>query len=86
MGTELRFKSQLPSKRGPALSEDQKAETRVSSERWHANAIHVASVFLPDECPLVGHMINSYKKHHLKNKPPRPVVVKVETAKKKTPI
>lgn len=41
---------------------------KASSERWHANAIHLACVFLPDECPLVSHMINSYKKHHLRNK------------------
>ena len=28
----------------------------------------MATIFLPDECPLVGHMINSYKKHHMKSK------------------
>jgi hypothetical protein len=32
----------------------------------------MASIFIPDECPLVPHMINSYKKHHLKNRPQFP--------------
>ncbi len=32
----------------------------------------MASIFIPDECPLVPHMINSYKKHHLKNRPQIP--------------
>ena len=35
---------------------------------WHAKALHTATLFLPDECPLVNHIINSYKKHHLNPK------------------
>ena len=31
----------------------------------------MASIFLPDECPLVGHMINSYRKHHMRNRQSR---------------
>jgi hypothetical protein len=58
VGTELRFNSQ-------------REGTRVSkkdSEMWHAKALHAASLFLPDECPLVNHIINSYKKHHMNPK------------------
>jgi len=56
VGTELRFLSQ------------RETETKVSrkdSEIWHAKSLHVAALFLPDECPLVNHVINSYKKHHM---------------------
>jgi len=35
---------------------------------WHAKALHVACIFLPEDCPLVTHVINSYKKHHLNAK------------------
>ena len=54
--------------------------TKASSERWHANAIHLACIFLPDECPLVSHMINSYKKHHLRNKVSVPAQVVPKSA------
>ena len=67
LGTELRFKyhQNLKCTEYPTKTE----EVRVQSEKCHANAIHMASLFIPDECPLVPHMINSYKKHHLKNRP-----------------
>ena len=42
---------------------------------WHAKSLHAACLFLPEECPLVNHIINSYKKHHL--------VPKIEAANKK---
>lgn len=35
---------------------------------WHAKSLHTSSLFLPEECPLVNHIINSYKKHHLNPK------------------
>lgn len=58
VGTELRF-----------LSQKEKAEfTKKDSEMWHAKALHTACLFLPEECPLVNHIINSYKKHHLNPK------------------
>ena len=58
MGTELRFL---------ALKENFDF-TKKDSEMWHAKAMHVACLFLPEDCPLVTHIINSYKKHHLNAK------------------
>lgn len=58
VGTELRFLSQM----------SDKGITKKDSEMWHAKALHTASLFLPEECPLVNHIINSYKKHHLNPK------------------
>ena len=67
LGTELRFKyhQNLKCSEHP----DKMEEIRAQSERCHANAIHLANIFIPDECPLVPHMINSYKKHHIRNRP-----------------
>lgn len=31
---------------------------------WHAMALETSGTFLPSECPLVGHVIMSYQKHH----------------------
>jgi hypothetical protein len=55
VGTELRFLSQ---KEGSGV-------TKKDSEMWHAKSLHTACLFLPEDCPLVNHIINSYKKHHL---------------------
>ena len=30
--------------------------------------MHIATVFLPNECPLVGHVVNSYIKNYLREK------------------
>jgi hypothetical protein len=68
MGTEFRFKYQTAMK-DPDSPQDALEQIRLNSERCHANAIHLGTIFLPDECPLVTHMINSYKKHHLKYRP-----------------
>lgn len=46
IGTELRFLSVLsPGK-----------YTIKDSEVWHAKAIHIASYFLPNDCPLIQHI------------------------------
>jgi hypothetical protein len=58
VGTELRFNSQ----------KEEATVTKKDSEMWHAKALHTATLFLPEECPLVNHIINSYKKHHLNPK------------------
>jgi hypothetical protein len=58
VGTELRFICQ----------NKDSAFTKKDSEMWHAKAMHVACLFLPEDCPLVTHIINSYKKHHLNPK------------------
>ena len=64
VGTELRF---LSSKSSSSES------SRRESELAHAKSLRTACVFLPSECPLVTHIITSYKKHHLRHStsPPR---------------
>lgn len=58
IGTELRFLSVLsPGK-----------FTIKDSEVWHAKAIHIASYFLPNDCPLIQHITQSYSRHHLRPK------------------
>lgn len=46
IGTELRFLSDLNPLR----------YTLKDSEVWHAKAIHIASYFLPSDCPLIQHI------------------------------
>jgi hypothetical protein len=46
IGTELRFLAVL----NPTLY------SLKDSEIWHAKAIHVASYFLPNDCPLIQHI------------------------------
>lgn len=36
---------------------------------YHAKALHICSLFLPKECPLVQHITQSYNKNYLKDKP-----------------
>ena len=36
-----------------------------SSEMWHGKSLQVACMFLPEDCPLVDHIIKSYKKHYI---------------------
>ena len=57
-GTELRFLAMLK----PV------AYHHRDSDVWHAKAIRVASSFVPPECPLAQHIIESYVKHHLRPK------------------
>jgi len=38
--------------------------SKTESEKWQAKAVETAWTFLPSECPLVGHVISSYQKHH----------------------
>ena len=58
IGTELRFLATLS---------PQKYSLK-DSEIWHAKAIHIASYFLPNDCPLIQHITQSYAKHHLRPK------------------
>jgi len=58
IGTELRFLAVLHPQQ----------YTIKDSELWHAKAIHLASFFLPNECPLTNHISTSYTKHHLRPK------------------
>jgi len=58
IGTELRFLATLSPQR----------YSLKDSEIWHAKAIHIASYFLPNDCPLIQHITQSYAKHHLRPK------------------
>ena len=58
IGTELRFLAVM----------EHDDFSMKDSEVWHAKAIHIASTFLPNDCPLTQHIQQSYGKHHLKPK------------------
>jgi hypothetical protein len=55
MGTELRF---LKQKRLDGFENTQDAEY------WHGKALEISVKFLPGDCPLVKHIVASYKKNH----------------------
>ena len=59
IGTEMRF---LMQKSGSSFS-------KKDSEAFHAKALHISALFLPQDCPLVTHIVNSYAKNYLKDKP-----------------
>ena len=77
VGTELRFLALGDGKKGKdqikiVEGEEEKCEkgdkkpkyTKLDSEMWHGKALEISSTLLPSECPLVGHVITSYNKHH----------------------
>ena len=68
VGTELRFLSQNKKNKSEGKSNAElKLESKnimKESEKWQAKAVETACTFLPSECPLVGHVISSYQKHH----------------------
>lgn len=58
IGTEMRF-----------LMQKQNSQVhKKDSEAFHAKALHISSLFLPHDCPLVTHIVNSYIKNYLKDK------------------
>jgi hypothetical protein len=40
----------------------------LQSEEFHAKALKICSRFLPSECQLGSHIVESFIKHHLKPK------------------
>lgn len=50
------------------MAQSGKKVTKKDSEIYHAKAVHLASTFLPKECPLVQHLATSYKRNYLKEK------------------
>lgn len=62
VGTELRFLSQNQKTEGVTVKSGN--EKYSESEKWQAKAVESACTFLPSDCPLVGHVISSYQKHH----------------------
>lgn len=55
MGTELRF---LKQKKQDGF------EDSMDAEYWHGKALEISVKFLPGDCPLVRHIVASYKKNH----------------------
>jgi hypothetical protein len=55
MGTELRF---LKQKKLEGF------ESNNDAEYWHGKALEISVKFLPGDCPLVKHIVASYKKNH----------------------
>ena len=60
IATEMRFIIQK--------QKQQKSLAKKDSEMYHAKALHICSLFLPKECPLVQHITQSYNKNYLKDK------------------
>ena len=61
VGTEIRFQATKMEKK-----ESPQEYIKVwSSEMWHGKSLQVACIFLPEDCPLVDHIIKSYKKHYI---------------------
>jgi hypothetical protein len=58
ISTEMRF----------LMQKSKTSYTKKDSETFHAKALHVSSLFLPAECPLVNHIVTSYVKNYLKEK------------------
>lgn len=73
IGTEMRFLMQKQSS----------AFTKKDSETFHAKALHISSLFLPHDCPLVMHIVNSYTKNYIKEKKSMKLI---QSANKLTPI
>ncbi len=42
------------------------------SELWHAQSVFFGAYYLPQTCPLVTHVANSYNKHYILSKPQQP--------------
>ena len=64
IGTEMRFLMNKSS----ATNSSTTSFSKKDSEAYHAKAMHISSLFLPPECPLVVHITNSYLKNYLKEK------------------
>ena len=50
------------------MAQNGKRSAKKDSEVYHAKAVHLASLFLPKECPLVQHLATSYKRNYIKDK------------------
>lgn len=57
IGTEMRL----------LVEEDNTKEEFLRSELWHAQSVFFGGYYLPKECPLVTHIINSYLKHYVES-------------------
>ena len=65
IATEMRF---IMQKVKNSSSQSLSSMSKKDSETYHAKALHICSLFLPKECPLVQHVTQSYGKNYLKDK------------------
>lgn len=66
-GTEIRF----------IISKSSSLKFKMrDSEIYHAKSLHTATCFLPPQCPLIGHIMSSYVKHHIKRKPKESILTR----------
>ncbi len=55
IGTEFRF----------LANKLKQNDLKKDGEMYHAKSLHIATTFLPGECPMVDHVKKAYLKHHL---------------------
>eukprot|EP00347_Sterkiella_histriomuscorum_P018713 403344459 len=78
IGTEMRL----------IVDEDKQNDMFKQSELWHAQSVFFGSYFVPIQCPLVTHVINSYFKHYIEGQEQKQIVeisqqIPVESTKQK---
>ena len=66
IATEMRFL--MAKTTGQTVNTGKLSITKEDSEAYHAQALQISSLFLPAECPLVSHVIKSYKRNYLKDR------------------
>jgi flagellar motor switch protein FliG len=54
ISTEMRF----------MVQSQNMASSLIEQEYYHVRALDISVAFLPNECPLLNHIILSYQKHH----------------------
>ena len=70
IATEMRMMIQFPIKDSAQQQSRMhfKEELVKWSEIWHAQSVFFGSYYLPETCPLVTHVANSYNKHYIMSK------------------
>ena len=66
IATEMRMMVQFGKKGGD--DSYSKEDLMKWSELWHAQSVFFGAYYLPQTCPLVTHVANSYNKHYIANK------------------
>jgi hypothetical protein len=70
MSMEIKF--QIKEAKSLGYPEDQLPFTAKDCETFHAKALHLALVFLPEDSPLADHFRETYSENYLKkNKQPK---------------
>lgn len=80
IATEMRMLVQF-GKKGEEKGVPCKDELMNWSELWHAQSVFFGAYYLPQTCPLVTHVANSYNKHYIITKPQKPIPTIVTTVR-----